>query len=834
MSHVPRCRATASGHSRRGVTRFAVPLAALLIACACSGHSERRLRSTFDEVRQEIRRGEFDNAESLVQRGLADAPTGSVWAWTFRLYRAEILLQRHRDAEAQPLLTEPLPPGTEFDALRARQKYLGALAQVNANSSEKALTTLAEARPLAPDGSEVQLDIQLLEGQAKVRLGRWDAAQQALTAAIARAGAQGDRFNQARAWSYLGMAGLVRGRWDDAVIQFERVLTFTDLQQVTVYASALNNAGLCYARLGDFDRAAKLQDRAVAFYSKHGRRADYAAALGELGNTYMQQRQAERALPLYQQALSVAREANVTAAAALWAGNLASANIELGRWDEAEKSNEEAKRLATLGRSGGLAYYELNSAQIARGRGQLDAAAQLFRHAVENPSVELEVRWSAHAGLADIALAQSKPSDAAAHFETALESIEKTRADLIRTEFKVSFLTRLITFYQSYVDALLDQGHVDRALEVADSSRGRVLATRSKSAAPQRASAVALRRVATDSKSVLLSYWLAPNHSYLWVVSADGIHGVALPPASEIAALVREYKGLLDNAAADPLASAGNAGDRLYDMLVKPASAWIPRSSRVIVVADGPLYGLNFETLPVPGPSRHYWIEDVEVQIAPGLSMLSVGRTAAPANGRSLLLIGDAAAHEPEFPALKYAGPEIASVSRYFPSAATVLTGDTASPAAYKAASPGRFSFVHFAAHATTNWESPLDSAVILSGAENAYKLYARDVADLPLNAELVTVSACRSAGERVYSGEGLVGFAWAFLRAGARRVIAGLWDVDDRSTAQLMDRLYAGIAEGLTPGQALRAAKLSLLAQGGNYKKPYYWGPFQLFTSVP
>jgi CHAT domain-containing protein len=85
-----------------------------------------------------------------------------------------------------------------------------------------------------------------------------------------------------------------------------------------------------------------------------------------------------------------------------------------------------------------------------------------------------------------------------------------------------------------------------------------------------------------------------------------------------------------------------------------------------------------------------------------------------------------------------------------------------------------------------------------------------------------------------VYSGEGLVGFAWAFLRAGARRVIAGLWDVDDRSTAQLMDRLYAGIAAGQTPGQALRAAKLSLLAQGGNYKKPYYWGPFQLFTSVP
>ena len=95
-------------------------------------------------------------------------------------------------------------------------------------------------------------------------------------------------------------------------------------------------------------------------------------------------------------------------------------------------------------------------------------------------------------------------------------------------------------------------------------------------------------------------------------------------------------------------------------------------------------------------------------------------------------------------------------------------------------------------------------------------------------------MSACRSAGERAYSGEGLVGFAWAFLRAGASRVIAGLWDVDDRSTAELMDRLYAGIAAGDTASHALREAKLVMLAQGGNYAKPYYWGPFQLFTVVP
>ena len=174
-------------------------------------------------------------------------------------------------------------------------------------------------------------------------------------------------------------------------------------------------------------------------------------------------------------------------------------------------------------------------------------------------------------------------------------------------------------------------------------------------------------------------------------------------------------------------------------------------------------------------------------------------------------------------------------MSKHFPGATVVsYRGARASPPAYREATPNKFGFVHFTAHAAANLESPLDSAVILSGPEHAFKLYARDVADVPLRAELVTVSACRSAGERAYSGEGLVGFAWAFLRAGASRVIAGLWDVDDRSTADLMDQLYARLAAGDRPAAALRDAKRALLASGGNFSKPYYWAPFELFTVVP
>ena len=86
-----------------------------------------------------------------------------------------------------------------------------------------------------------------------------------------------------------------------------------------------------------------------------------------------------------------------------------------------------------------------------------------------------------------------------------------------------------------------------------------------------------------------------------------------------------------------------------------------------------------------------------------------------------------------------------------------------------------------------------------------------------------------RTDGRRF--GEGLVGFAWAFLGAGARNRIAGLWEVDDRSTAQLMEAMYSELKRGSPPPQALRQAKLALVRSGGSFHKPYYWAPFQLFT---
>ena len=152
----------------------------------------------------------------------------------------------------------------------------------------------------------------------------------------------------------------------------------------------------------------------------------------------------------------------------------------------------------------------------------------------------------------------------------------------------------------------------------------------------------------------------------------------------------------------------------------------------------------------------------------------------------------------------------------------------------YLASKPEQFSYVHFVAHGTASRLSPLDSAIVLSKAtaeNDSFKLYARDIIQHPLRAELVTISTCYGAGARAYSGEGMVGLSWAFLRAGAHNVIGALWEVSDASTPQLMDELYSELNKGRSPDAALRAAKLSLLNSTSAFRRPFYWAPFQLYT---
>ncbi|MEO6803794.1 MAG: CHAT domain-containing protein [Granulicella sp.] len=293
-------------------------------------------------------------------------------------------------------------------------------------------------------------------------------------------------------------------------------------------------------------------------------------------------------------------------------------------------------------------------------------------------------------------------------------------------------------------------------------------------------------------------------------------------------------------ASKDLLAQQDSTGRQLFDALVKPAASLIDRGGRVFLIADNGLGHLNFDTLIPAGDHPHYWIEDVAITNARSLRLLSSAK-ARPIREASakMLLIGNPVYRPADYPALPNAGVEVADVSSHFSiDKRTVFTGANASPATYALSNPGSFSFIHFVAHATANEINPLDSAIILSRPPGSltdntasYKLYARDILRLPLRADLVTLSSCYGSGTRNYSGEGVVGLVWAFLRAGAHSVIGALWEVSDVSTPQLMDNLYTQLLKGNPPDEALRSAKLTMLHSDSVFRKPLYWASFQLYA---
>jgi CHAT domain-containing protein len=259
----------------------------------------------------------------------------------------------------------------------------------------------------------------------------------------------------------------------------------------------------------------------------------------------------------------------------------------------------------------------------------------------------------------------------------------------------------------------------------------------------------------------------------------------------------------------------------------------VPPNAHVIVIPHRSLYKLNFETLVAPGGTPHYWINDVTVENTSSIVFRFAAQPKSLVARKQLLLIGDPAQATPEYPRLKNAADEMKYVAAHFPPAQeTLISEKTATPDAYFAARPQDYRFIDFVTHGTAVPLSPLDSAIVLSPDKDAsYKLYAREIIKRPIHAETVTISACYGAGGRTYSGEGLVGLAWAFMRAGAHHVVAALWETEDAVTPRLMDDFYSGLKSGESAADALRAAKLKMLHSGGMNDRPYYWASLQLYS---
>ena len=161
-----------------------------------------------------------------------------------------------------------------------------------------------------------------------------------------------------------------------------------------------------------------------------------------------------------------------------------------------------------------------------------------------------------------------------------------------------------------------------------------------------------------------------------------------------------------------------------------------------------------------------------------------------------------------------------------------LLLGANATEAALKSLPLADFRVIHFAVHGVVNTQFPDRAALVLSRSSESAEdglLQVREIRDLPLNADLVTLSACDSGNGRLLGEEGIASLERAFLLAGAKSVIASLWTADDTYTIVLMKRLYQHLVDGSDNAAALRQAKLDLLREFGDQAFPVFWAGFTL-----
>jgi CHAT domain-containing protein len=785
-----------------------------------------------------LKQGHLNDALQEVDLELRSFPDPNTeWHWRFRTLKAEILLRKRLNQQVLALLAPDFPVSLGTTDVAVWRKLTQGSAYGFLFQFEDSDRLLAEAQGLATQYHPDLLgEIALRRGTLSFLRGDATAAASSYRNALSAARAQSDAFLEAASVGSLGLVAAQQEHYDESIGWDRDALRLS--QSIGAQGSVTNTLGnmaWSYFELGDYVGALELFHQGEESAAKENNtdamlewRINASAVEFYSGNYKAAEQES-------QEALTLSRRVNHGGQSAQCLSTLAEIALARGQVQDADLFNTQALELfhADKDRGGELGSLVIQ-ASIENSRQNRQKAEQLLNEVIADRVASASERWEAEARLATVYQQAGLSVAAEREFREAITSVETARSSIQDEELRVSFLTNAIEFYDDYVEFLISQRRIEEALHIAALTRARTLveglglgATKNSA----RATTVDWSQASRRADAIILCYWLGSQHSYLWAISASGPPRLfQLPPKDQIDPVVQAYgEALLGSR--DVLETADESGKRLYEMLVAPARNLIPQGSRVVIIPDGSLYGLNFETLLVPSPALHYWIEDAVVSYSDSLLLVAAARAASPARQGKLLLIGDPVSSSVEFPALPQAAVEMRSVEKYFPAdESEILEGDNATPQAYLGSDPGQFSFIHFTAHGTSSRIRPLESAVILTEHDDSSKLYGRDVVKLPLHAELVTISACKGAGSRNYSGEGLVGLSWAFLRAGARGVIAALWDVNDASTASLMDGLYGQISRGKDPATALRNTKLALLHSGTVYQKPFYWAPFQFY----
>lgn len=678
----------------------------------------------------------------------------------------------------------------------------------------------------------------------------------------------GDASSLVRWLTLFGHGYVELGRPEQAFDFYERALKIARaVPELQMPFMTLVGKADALARVGRLDEAEALVNATLAEAAKEGSLGYQAELTVRLASIAAARKQTDRALEELSRAAEFAKAAG---------GNriLATIGLERGRLLREADRPGEAERAYREGIVASRAMGErlllprllAQLADLQLSRGRRTEASELLQEAddileglltnASSPWVRGRILGSMDAVVsARIRLeGEGADSDSARLFAVLERARARSLVDLlhsrplseIRRSTELRAAERRITTLQMQLLRTTNRGNRQRLLdeifraEEALAPMTTELFTRSRTSV-RRPTTIRAVQAALRPDEVLFEIALAEPASFGIIVTRSAARVQRLPGRSTIVsqadALVSRVRSGSPSAAEAKVLGASLFGG-LRELAGHP---------RLVISAEGVLQQIPFELLEPASPAGRRLLDTHVVSYTPSASILVTLRTRptpAPTSRGALAIAAsptveatpttktaslgtngiygvDAARLRP----LPLAAEEAEAVRAAFGGDSQVLVREAATEAAVKAQPLSEYRVLHLAAHGIVSTKVPARSALVLrpSEAEDGL-LQAREILNLRLNASLVTLSACETSTGTAQGQDGVASLVRPFVAAGARAVVANLWAADDTFSAAMMREFYQQLASGEDIGEALRRAKLSMIATFGPEAVPRLW----------
>ncbi|HYU98897.1 MAG TPA: CHAT domain-containing protein [Pyrinomonadaceae bacterium] len=652
----------------------------------------------------------------------------------------------------------------------------------------------------------------------------------------------------------------------------------------------LDYMGVAYSSIGQPEKALEFHQRALERYRESGSRRNEGIALGNIGHVYGLLGDPQKAFDFHNQGLMVFRTLGDRENEASMLEGLARAERGRGNVEAARKFIDETLALREALRTQ-VTSQQLRSSYLSTRQDAyqfyIDLLMELQRQKPLGGYDGEALRISEKSRARSLAeMLNEAHADIRKGISSEVLAREREIKQLLNAKAQRQIQLKVQKANQVEIATL------DKEISALEDEYQRVqIAIRQASPAyaaltqPQPLSAREIQQQ-LDPESVLLEYSLGEERSYLWVVSADAIKTYELPKQADIERVARQvYESLTARSLVNGLETPEQrqaritqadkqfqeSATQLSQMVLAPAASEFG-TKRLIVVADGVLQYVPFAALTV-GSAYRPIVQDHEIVSLPSASALAVQRRnlanrkpaaktlaviadpvfslndsrlktarsvpvrqALPANETRIIEhLSDNTTGQLTIRRLPFTRQEADQILAVAPSASNLKLLDfRANRSLVTSGELSKYRYIHFATHGYLDSSRADLSAIVLSlvdekGNPQDGFLRALDLYNLNLPAELVVLSACETGLGKDVKGEGLVGLTRGFMYAGARRVIVSLWNVNDKATALLMERVYAGMLKThKTPAAALRAAQIEMFKQK-QWQSPYYWAGFVL-----